>query len=91
MGAAWYLLLPFAVQALVSAIDLTLAAGVWLTTAISAGADRPAILMAIGRELFRVFTSARALAIITALALLSAVALFGLQQLLGSDERRVDD
>jgi hypothetical protein len=81
--AAVYALLPLAVQGLVTAIDLTLSAGVWLATLADAGTDRSAIVMAIGREAFSVFASPRALAIIGALVLLSAAALYGLQRLLG--------
>lgn len=84
--AAGYALLPLAVQGLVSAIDLTLNAGVWLATLAAAGAGQSAILMAIGREAFGAFASPRALAIIGALVLLCAAALYGLQRLLGFEE-----
>ena len=84
--AAGYALLPLAVQGLVNAIDLTLSAGVWLATLAAGGADRSAIVMAIGRDAFSAFASPRALAIIGALVLLSAAALYGLQRLLGVEE-----
>jgi hypothetical protein len=84
--AAGYALLPLAVQGLVSAIDLTLSAGLWLATLAAAGPDRSAILMAIGREAFSAFASSRTLAIIGALVFLSAAALYGLQRLLGFED-----
>jgi hypothetical protein len=82
LGGGTYVLLPLAVPALVSVIDFTLGAGVWLADQIGEGADRTTIAMAIGGEVVRLLTSPRVGAIIGGLVLLSAGALVGLQRLL---------
>jgi hypothetical protein len=84
--AAGYALLPVAIDGLTSAIDLMLRAGFWIATLAGGGANRSTILIAIGREAFRVLASTRALAIIAALVLLGAGALYGLQRVLGLEE-----
>jgi hypothetical protein len=84
--AAGYGLLPIAIEGLTAAIDLTLSAGVWIATMAGSGADWSTILIAIGREVFRAFASARVVGIIAALVLVSAAALYGLQRVLGLEE-----
>jgi hypothetical protein len=84
--AAGYALLPLAVAAFTSSIDLLLNAGVWLATLAGGGADRSTILLAIARELVRALGSTDAIGIIAALILVSAAALYGLQRLLGLEE-----
>jgi hypothetical protein len=91
LGGGTYVLLPLTVPAFVSVIDLTLGAGVWLADQIGEGADRTTIAVAVGRELVRLLTSARAGAIIGALVLVSAVALVGLQRLLELETARSAD
>jgi hypothetical protein len=82
LGGGTYVILPLTVPALVSVIDFTLGAGVWLADQVGEGADRTTVAMAIGGELVRLLTSPRAGAIIAVLVLVSAGALVGLQRLL---------
>jgi len=82
LGGGTYVILPLTVPALVSVIDFTLGAGVWLGDQVGEGADRTTVAMAIGGELVRLLTSPRAGAIIAVLVLVSAGALVGLQRLL---------
>ena len=84
--AAGYALLPLAVQAWISAMDLVLQGGLWLATLVGGGADPATIAAAVGREFFSALASPGALAVIGGLVLVSAGALYGLQRMLDRDE-----
>ena len=86
MLAAGYLLLPLAVRMAIGGLDLAMSGTIWLVASANAGASATTILMTIGRAALRVFTSTRAVAILSGLVLLGAAALYGLQRLLGLEE-----
>ena len=85
IGAS-FLLVPYAVRALVAALDLALDACIWLTLSFDAEADVWTVLAAIGRAAAGLFMTRRALAGLVTLVLLSSLAMYGLQRLLGAEE-----
>jgi hypothetical protein len=81
-----YALLPLAIRLLISALDLTMRAGVSLAASVGDGADLSTIALTVGKAALGALVSTRALAAFAALMLVSAAALYGLQRLLGLDE-----
>jgi ABC-type dipeptide/oligopeptide/nickel transport system permease subunit len=85
--AAGYFVLPIAVWAFVRALTLTLNAAVWCAAAIGSGTDTWTIVTTIIRAAAEALATPAASGIIGALVVVSAAAFFGIQRLLGSEER----
>jgi hypothetical protein len=85
--AAAYLLLPPAAGLVVRALTLTLNGCVWMAASLSSGADGWTIVTTIGRAAADAMTTPEASGVIAALVVIGALAIYGLQRLLGSEER----
>jgi len=81
-----FLLLPFAVQALLRVLDLVLTGCIWLTTSLGNDADAWTVLRTVGGVAADALMTTRVLAVFGVLVLVSALALYGLQRLLGTEE-----
>jgi hypothetical protein len=84
---AAYVVLPLVVRALVRGLELTINAFVWIAASLSAGANGWTILSTVGRAVGRALVSPEAFVVVGGLVVVGAAALYGLQRLLGSEER----
>lgn len=87
---ATYVLLPRAVGLVIRLLTLVVNGCVWLAAATSAGVDPWTIAAGLARAGADALTAPAASIGLLALAALGAVAFYGLQRLLGTDDRRTD-
>ena len=85
-AAALFVLLPLLAREFVRAIELLVAACVWVATSISVGVSIWSVLGTIGREAAGALVTPKASAILAVLVLVGIVALYWLQRLLEPEE-----
>lgn len=85
-GVAVLYLLPLAARGFVRAIELLLAACVWLAMSLSVGMSVWSVLGVIGRSVAGLVATRQASALLALLVVVGALAAYGLQRLLSSEE-----
>jgi hypothetical protein len=87
VAAAGYLLLPLVVRGFIRGLELTVNAFVWFAASLSAGADAWTIVSTVARAVATALLSPQAFIAVGGLVLIGAAALYGLQRLLGAEEK----